>query len=60
MAMIIGVMKPHMDDVTFSISIWIENLETYTLPESPHLLVWITSEWRVSTLVATNGSHWLK
>ena len=26
---------------------------------SPHPLVWATSERRVPTLVATNGSHWL-
>jgi hypothetical protein len=30
------------------------------LIHSPHLLVRATSERRVSALVATNGSHWLK
>ena len=25
----------------------------------PYLLVWVTSERRIATLVANNGSHWL-
>jgi hypothetical protein len=32
----------------------------FRLIPSPHLLVLATSERRVPTLVATNGSHWLK
>ena len=33
---------------------------TLVLIAHPHLLVWATSKWWVTTLVATSGSHWLK
>jgi hypothetical protein len=51
-----------MEIVTNSEAVKVESntQSIYRLIPSPHMLVLATNERRVSALVATSGSHWLK